>query len=107
MTATPAMDRGELRSQLKDLAGLDSDAPEFLVWTGDGKQPALATTHDGTYRLVVANQVAFTPVDLEGLYGLVVVYGEPTQWDLDDVRGTHPWVAYEHARPNSQAGTVG
>lgn len=101
------MDRDELRSRLDNLAGLDSDAPEFLVWIGDGKQPALATTHDGAFRLVVANQVAFTPVDLEGLYGLVVVYGEPTKWNLDDVRGTHPWVAYEHAHTNSRAGDGG
>lgn len=102
MTADPDMDRDELRSRLEDLAGLESDAPGFLVWTGDGKSPALATTHDGAYRLVVANRVVFTPVDLEGLYGLVVVYGEPTQWDLEDVRETHPWVAYKHARANNR-----
>lgn len=89
--------RGTLRSRLDALPGLETDHPEFLVWAGDEKDPAIATTHADTYQVVVANQVTFRSVDLDGLLGLVVAYGQPATHPLDEVVETHPWIAYQHA----------
>lgn len=90
--------RDTLRSRLEALSGLETDHPEFLVWAGDGKEPAIATTHADAYRVVVANQVTFRSFDLDGLLGLAVVYGPPAKQSLDEVTETHPWIAYQHAR---------
>lgn len=101
---TAPMDREELQSRLAGLTGLESPTPEFLVWAEDGYSDAVATTYHGEPVYFVGNQRIFTQVDLEGLYGLIVVFGTPDHQSLGDVLQDHPWVQSEHARPRRITG---